>query len=163
MRAILHIFDVKCYFGSLVLWQILAANNKTTYFNNRPNEVQKLDILGNKVSVHDNDRLYCKLRCNVISLAILTQWHPDLRKYGGKKLQFSGRQERKNHGCSKVPICPPNFPKMKDYQHQNSPKISQSCAKVSLHGKNCAVAQKRESCAKVALRNIAVFWGYVFS
>jgi len=25
--------DVKCYFGPLVLWQILAANNKTTSIN----------------------------------------------------------------------------------------------------------------------------------
>jgi len=47
------LLDVKYYFGPLVLWQILATNNKT-----RPNEVQKLDIFGNKAFVHDNDRLY---------------------------------------------------------------------------------------------------------
>ena len=37
---------------------------------------------------------------------------------------------------------------------KNSPKW----AEVARHGKNCAVEQKRESCAKVALRNIAIFW-----
>jgi len=37
---------------------------------------------------------------------------------------------------------PQNFPKMENYQRQKSPKVaktSQSCAKVALHGKNCAV------------------------
>jgi len=42
-----------------------------------PNEVHKLDIFRNKVFIHDNNykRLCCKLRCNIISLATLAQWH----------------------------------------------------------------------------------------
>jgi len=34
-----------------------------------------MKCFGNKVFVHDNNRLYCKLRCSVISLATLAQWH----------------------------------------------------------------------------------------
>ena len=39
---------------------------------------------------------------------------------------------------------------------QNEPKLRESWAPM---GKNCAVARTRESCAKVELRNIAIFWG----
>ena len=38
--------------------------------------MQKLDIFGNKVFVHDNDRLYYKLCCNVISPATLARVYP---------------------------------------------------------------------------------------
>jgi len=116
----------------------------------RSNEVQKLDIFGNKVFVHDNDRLYCKLRCNVISLATLAQWHREWKKYGGKKLQFSDRQlqisERKDYECSEVQFAP-KFPQNGRLLAQKQPEICQSCAKVAHHGKNCAVARKRKSCA----------------
>jgi len=33
---------------------------------------------------------------------------------------------------------------------QDQPEICRSCTKVAFHGKNCAVAQKRESCT--------IFW-----
>ena len=80
--AILYIFGCK-----VLLWSFgrptLAnfgneqQNNVHRYYY-RPDEVQKLDIFGNKVLIHDNDRLYCKLRCNIISLATpypVGQWH----------------------------------------------------------------------------------------
>ena len=41
---------------------------------------------------------------------------------------------------------PPNFPKWKIISAKQ-PEICQSCAKVALRGKNCAVARKRKSCA----------------
>jgi len=61
------------------------------------------------------------------------------------QLQIS---ERKDYPWSKVPFCP----KIEDYQRQivfcqqstcMLQQMSQSCAQ----GKNCTVAQKRESCA----------------
>jgi len=41
----------------------------------------------------------------------------------------------------------PKFPQNGRLSVTKQPKISQSCAKVALHGKSCAVARKRESCA----------------
>jgi len=70
LGAILHIFACKIlvwFFGYFVkFWQGTTKQRHSILY--RPNEVQKLDIFGNKVLVHDNDRLYCKLRCNVIEL-----------------------------------------------------------------------------------------------
>jgi len=46
-----------------------------------------------------------------------------------------------------------NFPKIEDYQSktaQNQPKLRESCAPWQ--------KLKHESCTKVALRNIAIFW-----
>jgi len=74
LRAIWLIFGCKMllwYFGKL--WQQTTKQRLSLLY--RANEVQKLDIFGNKVFVHNNDRLYCKLRFNVISLATLAQWH----------------------------------------------------------------------------------------
>ena len=159
--AILYIFECKIllwYFGKF--WQRSTEQHPSILY--RPNEVLKLDTFGNKVFVHDNDSLYCKLRCNVISLATLAQWHREWKKYRSMKLQFSDKQlqisGRKDYGCSKVQFAP-KFPQNGRLSSPKQPKISQSCAKVVLHGKNCAVAQKRENCANVALHSIAVFWG----
>ena len=58
---------------------------------------------------------------------------------GGQKFQFA-----------------PKFPKNGRLPALKQPKMSQSCAKVALH-------DKRESCAKVVLRNIAIFWWDYFS
>jgi len=52
-------------------------------------------------------------------------------------------------------------PKSKIISAKKQPKMSQSFMKVAqlaLQGKNCGIVRKRESCAKVALRNIAIFW-----
>jgi len=76
--------------------------------------------------------------------------------YFGKFWKYCGR--------SKVPICPNISLKWKIISAKN--KMSQSCAKVALHGKNWAVAQKSESCTKlrsatsnfqVGLHNISWF------
>ena len=88
-----------------------------------------------------------------------------VKKVGRQEVAIFGQlqiSERKDYGCSKVPICSNISAKMEDYLIylcQKQPKTSQSCTKVALHCKNCAVAQKRESCAKVALGNITIFWG----
>ena len=78
LRAILHIFGCKILlwsFGTLTnLGNEQQYNISILYFYT-PNEVQKLDIFGNKVFVHVSDMLYCKLRCNIISLATPAQWH----------------------------------------------------------------------------------------
>ena len=76
LRAIWLIFACKILI--LVLWYFGKFWQRTTKQRLsilcRPNEVQKLDIFRNKAFVNGNDR-YCKLRCNVISLATLAQCH----------------------------------------------------------------------------------------
>ena len=154
---------INSYFGSLVLWQILSTNNETTSILYMPNEVQKLDVglSLEAVFVHKNDSLYYKLRY-VVSLATLAQWHW-VKKVGSQEVVIF-RQTATNVG--KIVgaqrfhflFCPKMFPKWKKTA-KKQPKMSQSCAKVALRGKNCALARKRESCAKVALCNIAIFWG----
>ena len=59
------------------------------------------------------------------------------------QLQIS---KRKDYGCSEVQFAP-KFPQNGRLLAQKQPEICQSCAKVALHGKNCAVARKRKSCA----------------
>ena len=44
------------------------------------------------------------------------------------------------------PVCPQISPKWKIISAK-LPEICQSCAKLALYGKNCAVARKRKSCA----------------
>ena len=65
-------------------------------------------------------------------------------------MQLSDRQlhisEMRDYGCSEVEFAP-NFPQNERLSAPKQPEIVQSCAKVVLHGKNCTVAQKRESCA----------------
>jgi len=83
-----------------------------------------------------------------------------VKKEGGKKLQFLDRQlqisGKKIMGVQKFQFVP-KFPQNGRLSVPKQLKMSQSCAKVALHGKNCKVARKRESCAKVALCNIAIF------
>jgi len=66
-----HSWMVLWYFGKF--WQRTTKQRPSILY--KPNKVQKLDIVGNKVFVHDNDMLYCKLRYNVISPTTLAQWH----------------------------------------------------------------------------------------
>jgi len=47
----------------------------------------------------------------------------------------------------------PKFPQNGILSAPKQPTMSQICTEVALHGR------KRESCTKVALRNIAIFWG----
>jgi len=57
--------------GALVVFGTLAnfgneqQNVRQYYYG--PDEVQKLGIFGNKVFVHDNDSLYCRLCCSAMS------------------------------------------------------------------------------------------------
>jgi len=130
----------------------------------RPNEKQKLDIFGNKVFIHDNDMLYCKLRCNVTRLSTPAQWHREWISWR-QEVAFFGQpatnfgKERLWPWALKGFNLPPNFFlkwKIIRISAPKQPKNSQSCSKVELHGKN---ARTRESCAEVALCNIAIFWG----
>jgi len=109
--------------------------------------VQKLDIFGNKVLVNDSDGLYCKLCCNVISLATLAQWHREWKKYGRKKLQFSDRQLHKDYGCLEVQFAP-KFSQNGRLLAPKQLKISQelrSIAKIARLHENAKVAQKLRS------------------
>ena len=56
------------------------------------------------------------------------------------------------------PICPQIFPKWQIISAKtarNLPKLHESCAPLRQKLRGC---EKRESCAKVALHNIAIFW-----
>jgi len=54
------------------------------------------------------------------------------------------------------------YPKWKIISAKKQPKMSQSCVKVALHGKNCGLRKTRKL-RNFALRNIAIFWGdYLF-
>jgi len=65
LRAILHIFGGKILLWSFgKFWQRTAKQRSSILY--RPNEVQKLDIFGNKVFAHDNDRIYCMLQRNLV-------------------------------------------------------------------------------------------------
>jgi len=67
--------------------------------------------------------------------------------YGVKKLQFSDRQLQISERLWVLKGSMFHFaPKMEE-NRKKQPKMSQSCAKVALCGKNCALAQKRKSCA----------------
>jgi len=124
------------YFGKF--WQQTTKQRLSILY--RPiNEVQKLDIFGNKVFVHDNDRLCCKLHCNVISLATLAQVESRVKismearscnfqtdSYKFRKGKITGAQ-RSN--------LSPDFPKMEDYYFfiraktaRNLRKLRESCA-----------------------------------
>ena len=108
--------------------------------------MQKLDIFGNKVFVHDNDRLYCKLRCNVISLATLAS---DSENSMEARISCNFRTHSYKFRKGKImgaqgSNLPRNFPKMERLLAPKQPEICQSCAKVALQGKSCAVARKRE-------------------
>jgi len=89
---------------------------------------------------------------------VISQWHRECksRKAGSYNFRTDSYKFRKGKimGDQKFQFAP----KWKIISAKK-PKMSQSCAKVALHGKNWAVARKREICAKVALRNIAFFWG----
>ena len=117
----------------------------------RPNEVRKLVIFGNKVFVYHNDRS-CKLRCNVISLATLTQWHREWksRKAGSYNFRTDSYTFRKGMitGDPRFQFVP-KFPQMEDYQ-QKKLKMSQSCTPWQKLHRKC------ESCA--ALHSTCVVW-----
>ena len=70
------------------------------------------------------------------------------RVNGSKKLQVSDIQlqisKRNDYRCSEV-LFAPKFPQNGRLLAQKQPEICQSCAKVALHGKNCAVARKLRS------------------
>jgi len=110
--------------------------------------VQKLEIFGNKVFVHDNDRLYCKLRCNV-RLATLAQLH---------RVRNVGRQEdaifeiykfRKGMimGAQMFQFAP-KFPETGRLSPpkaaQNEPKLRESCV-LWQKLRSCAIMQKLQS------------------
>ena len=149
-------------FFALVLWRILSTNNETTSILYRPNEVQKLDIglSLEAVFVHKNDSLYYKLRYNVVSLATLAQWHW-VKKVGGLEVAIF-RQTATNVGKIvgaqrfHFPFCHKMLPKWKKIA-KNSPKW----AKVARKLRSVAKISRLHENAKVALRNIAIFWGTI--
>jgi len=101
----------------------------------------------------DNDGLYCKLRCNVISLATLSSgidskkvWRQEVAIFGQTATYF--KMERL--WVLRGPICPRISPKWKIISAKtarNLPKLP-SMAKIAWLHEN----------TKVALRNIAIFW-----
>jgi len=122
-------------FGTLENWQRTTKQRLSILY--RPNEVQKLDIFRNKVFVHDNDRLYCKLRCNVISRAI-TQWHREWKYAWRQEVEFFG-QTATNFWKERLRVLRgPSFP-------QISPKWKIISEIWSLKSRN--LPQLRESCA----------------
>jgi len=69
------------------------------------------------------------------------------RESRSRNFQADSYKFQKDCGCSNVPcsILPQNVSKKEENRKKQS-KMSQSCAKVALRGKNCALARKRESC-----------------
>jgi len=145
---------INSYFGSLVLWKILSTNNETTSILYRPNEMQKLDV-----AYLWKQSLFTKMIAYTTSYATTSPvaLGEKSRESRSRNFQADSYKCRKDCGCSKVPfsILPQNVSKVEEKLQKNSPKW----AKVALRGKNCTLARKRESCAKVVLRNIAIFWG----
>jgi len=116
--------------------------------------VHKLDIFRKTVFVHDNLRLYCKLRCNVISLATVAQWHREWKEVWRQEVASFGHTathfEKEWLRVLRGPICPQISPKWKMISAKtarNLPKLRESCAPwQKLRG--CAKTRKlRKSCA----------------
>jgi len=82
--------------------------------------------------------LYCKLRCNIISLATLAQWHRECKEVWKQEVTSFGRTasnfEKERLRVLTGPICPQISPKWKIISAKtarNLPKF----ANVALHGK----------------------------
>ena len=118
LRAIWLIFGCK-----MLLWPFGTLPN---FGNEQQNNIYryyiglmkcKLDIFGKNVFVHDNDRLYCKLRCNVIShsspMASRVKRSMEARSCKFQTYSYKFRKG-KITGAHRSNL-PPNFPKMEDY------------------------------------------------
>jgi len=104
-----------------------------------------LDVFKNIVFVHDNDRVYCTLWCNVISLATAAQWYREWISREATFGQTGTNFEKDKLWVLKVSNLPQNVPKMEDYSAPKLPKMSQNWAKVVvIHGKICAIARKHK-------------------
>jgi len=157
----LHIFGCKILLWSFGTLANFGNEQQDYVLQYRPNEVQKLDIFGNKVFVHNNDTLCSKLCCthtdiecshsSPVASRVKKVWRRELAIFGKTSKNFGKERLWVLNGSN----LPPNSSKVEDYQRQNSPKSAKVARKLRSMAK---VARKRESCAKVALRNIAIFW-----
>ena len=113
--------------------------------------MQKLDIFGKKSFFTTTLGIYCKLRCNVISLATLAQWHREWKEVWKQEVTSFGRTasnfEKERLRVFRGPICPQISPKWKIISAKtvrNLPKLRESCALWQKVG-GCAKARKLRS------------------
>ena len=98
--------------------------------------------------------LYCKLRCNVISLATPAQWHRERKKVWRQEVAIFGQTAtyfgKERLWVLRGPICPQIFPKWKIISAKtarNQPKLRECCGPWQ---KLCGCAKTRKlskSCA----------------
>jgi len=88
--------------------------------------------------------LYCKLRCNVISLATPAQWHRERKKVWRQEVAIFGQTAtyfgKERLWVLRGPICPQISPKWKIISAktaQNEPKLH-SMAKIARKCESCA-------------------------